>query len=119
MQVFVMISNVGIMVNADVNAKNWLKKLDVMMDFFWNSSICACECDKSCECLTYENYKCTEKLTDKLAEECSEDIDGNNVTLNDHGKVQVLHNIHSIIIHCIFNNHSSAFFLFPSVFKKR
>ena len=76
-----------------------------MMDFFWNSSICACECDKSCECLTYENYKCTKKLIDKLAEKCREDIDGNNVSLNDHGKVQVLRNIHSIIIHCIFNNH--------------
>ena len=92
-----------------------------MMDFFWNSSICACECDKSCECLTYENYKCTKKLIDKLAEECSEDIDGNNVTLNDHGKVQVLHNIHSIIIHCIFNNHRRwlcIFFISISIQKK-
>ena len=32
MQVFVMISNVGVMINAHVNAKNWLTKVDVMMD---------------------------------------------------------------------------------------
>ena len=34
MQVFVMINNVGIMLNADVNAKNWLTKVDVTMDLF-------------------------------------------------------------------------------------
>ena len=42
-----------------------------------------CECDKSCdvgEYLDYENYKCREKLVDKLiehnsAEECTESID--------------------------------------------
>ena len=34
MQVFVMISNVGIIVNADVSAKNLLKKVDAMMEFF-------------------------------------------------------------------------------------
>ena len=35
MQVFVMISNVGIIVNADVSEKNWLKKVDAMMEFFF------------------------------------------------------------------------------------
>ena len=34
MQVFVMINNFGIMLNADVNAKNWLTKVDVTMDLF-------------------------------------------------------------------------------------
>ena len=29
-----MITNVGIMTNADVNGKNWLIKKDVMMDLF-------------------------------------------------------------------------------------
>ena len=38
--------------------------------------------------LDYENCKCRKKLVDKLVEECSENIDGNemvyNATLNDH-----------------------------------
>ena len=54
-----------------------------------------CECDKSCdegEYLDYKNYKCRKKIVDKLLEECSENIDGNEITvnavpLNDYGKV--------------------------------
>ena len=34
MQVFVIISNVGIMINADVNVKNWLTKDYVIRDLF-------------------------------------------------------------------------------------
>ena len=34
MQVFVIINNVGIMINADVNVKNWLIKECVIKDFF-------------------------------------------------------------------------------------
>ena len=34
MQAFVMIDSVGIMINADVNAKNWLIKVDVMMGLY-------------------------------------------------------------------------------------
>ena len=34
MQVFVTINSVGIMINSDVNAKNWLTKVNVMMDLF-------------------------------------------------------------------------------------
>ena len=34
MQVFVIINNVGILINADVNVKNSLKKEDVMKDSF-------------------------------------------------------------------------------------
>ena len=34
MQVFVMINDVGIMINVDVNAKNWFTKVNVMMDLF-------------------------------------------------------------------------------------
>ena len=62
--------------------------------FIWNPSKCERECDKSCdvwEYLDYANCKCRERLIDKLVEECSENIDGNeliyNATLNDHGKV--------------------------------
>ena len=45
--------------------------------FIWNPSNCECECDKSCnvgEYLDYENFKCREKLVDKLVEECSETV---------------------------------------------
>ena len=51
--------------------------------FIWNSSICECECDKSCdigECL--ENFKCRKRLIDKLLEECSKDINGNEIIHN-------------------------------------
>ena len=46
--------------------------------FNWNPSNCECECDKSCdagEYLDYKNCKCRKMLGDKLAEECSENID--------------------------------------------
>ena len=60
----------------------------------WNPSICDCECDKLCdvgEYLNYKNCKSRKKLVDKLVEECSENIDGNEKiysgTLNDYEKV--------------------------------
>ena len=40
MQVFAIINNVRIMINADVNAKNW----------------CECGCDKSCDVGEYLDY---------------------------------------------------------------
>ena len=48
--------------------------------FFWNPSNCECECDKLCDIgkyLDYKNCNCRNKLVDKLLEECSENIDGN------------------------------------------
>ena len=33
-QVFVRIKSVGIMINADVNVKNWMIRIDVMIDLF-------------------------------------------------------------------------------------
>ena len=50
--------------------------------FFWNPSNCECECDKLChvgEYLDYKNCKCRKRLIDKLVEECSENIDGNEM----------------------------------------
>ena len=44
-----------------------------------------CECDKSCDVadyLYYKNFKCRKRLTDKLVEECSEDINGNKIIYN-------------------------------------
>ena len=46
--------------------------------FIWNASSCEYECDKLChvgEYLHYSNCKCKKKLVDKLAEECSENVD--------------------------------------------
>ena len=61
--------------------------------FIWNPSNCDFERDKLCdirEYLDYQNRTCRKKLVDKLVEECSENIDGNemiyNETVNDHKK---------------------------------
>ena len=48
------------------------------MYVIWNTSNCACECDKSCdigEYLDYSNFKCRTKLVEKLVEECTESTD--------------------------------------------
>ena len=107
------INNVGIMINADVNAKNLLIMEGVInkMLFNWNPSNYEYECDNLCdvgEYLDYNNCKCRKKLNDKLVEECSENIDENkmiyNSSLNDYEKNMLfLHIIHSIISH-IFHN---------------
>ena len=67
--------------------------------FIFNPSNCECECDELCDVgkyLDYKNCKCRKKLIDKLVEECSENIDGNEVIynstlnvipLNDHRKM--------------------------------
>ena len=54
--------------------------------FIWNPSNCECECDKSCdieEYLDYKNCKCRKIIIDKLVEECSENIDGNEMFYNE------------------------------------
>ena len=53
--------------------------------FIWNPSNCDCKCDKSCDVgkhLNYKNCKYRNKLIDKLFEECSENIDGNETVYN-------------------------------------
>ena len=55
-------------------------------EFIWNLSNCECEFDKSCdvrEYLDYENCKCREKTVNKLVEECSENIDENEMIFNE------------------------------------
>ena len=55
-------------------------------EFIWNPSNCECECDKLCdirEYLIYKNCKCRNKIVDKLVEECSENIDGNEMLYNE------------------------------------
>ena len=54
--------------------------------FIWNPSNCEWKCDKSCdvgECLGYKNCKCTKRIIDKLVEECSDNIDGNEMLYNE------------------------------------
>ena len=54
--------------------------------FIWNPSNCQCECNKSCnigEYLDYKNCKCRYKLVDKLLEECTKIIDGNEMLYNE------------------------------------
>ena len=54
--------------------------------FIWNPSNWECECDKSCdtgEYLDYKNCRCRKKIIDKLVEECSENIDGNEILYNE------------------------------------
>ena len=53
--------------------------------FIWGPSNFECECDKSCAIgrfLDYENCKCRKKIVDQLAEECSDEIDGNKMIYN-------------------------------------
>ena len=53
--------------------------------FTCNPGICICECNKSCdvgEYLDCENCKCRTRLIDKLTEECSENIDRNEMIYN-------------------------------------
>ena len=57
-------------------------------EFTLNLSIWHCECDVSCDIeqyLDYENCKSRKKLVDKLVEECSENIDGNEMIYNGTG----------------------------------
>ena len=58
--------------------------------FIWNLSNCECECDKLCdvgEYLDFKNCKCEKKLVHRLVEECSENIDGNEMIYNNYGSV--------------------------------
>ena len=54
--------------------------------FIWNPSNCNCECDESCdigEYLDYENCKCRRKIVGELVEECSKNIDENEMVYNE------------------------------------
>ena len=56
-----------------------MTKVYAIKDLFVILAI-ANECDKFCdvgEYLHYKNCKCRKRLVDKLVEECSENVDGN------------------------------------------
>ena len=55
-------------------------------EFIRNPSNCECECDKSCdieEYLDYKNCRGKKRIIDKLVEESSENIDGNEMLYNE------------------------------------
>ena len=59
-------NNVGIMINAGVNASELIDKGICDKGFIWSPSNCECACDKSCdvgECLDYEYCKCKKKTS--------------------------------------------------------
>ena len=66
--------------------KELIDKIMCDKGFIWNPSNCECECNKSCdigEYLDYKNCRCRKKIIDKLVEECSENIDGNEMLYNE------------------------------------
>ena len=92
--------------------------------FILNPSDCHCECDKSCdvgEYLYYENCKCRKKLLDKLVEECSEYIDGNEIIYSDYRNVWNSYSIYIVLFVITFFKIiglSSAYSHFHWYFKK-
>ena len=109
MQMFVIISNVGIMINADANVKNWLTKEFVIKDLFGIIVICECECDKSCdvgEYLDYENCKFIKRLIHKLVKKCSQNIYENENIYNDYINVCNSCTMYIVLfVISFFNNH--------------
>ena len=78
MQVFVIINNAGIMINAGVNVKNWLIKEFVINDLFGilvTVSMNVINHTQVGEYLEYENCKCKKKLVDELVDECTEAVE--------------------------------------------
>ena len=86
MQVFVIINNVGIKMNADVNAKNILTKEDVVKDLLGILVIVIVNVISQ---VMLENIwiiktvNVEKNLVDKLVEKCSENVDGNKMIYND------------------------------------
>ena len=104
MQMFVIINNIRIMINADVNAKNWSTKE------YGNPSYCEYKSDKLRdvgEYLNYANCKCRKRLIDRLVEECSKNFDEKelhsnqliyNGTSNDYKKVCNFCSVYIVLI---------------------
>ena len=66
--------------------KELVHKVVCNKGFFPNPSNCECEFDKSCdigEFLDYSNCKCRKRLIDKLAEECTENIEETKLVENE------------------------------------
>ena len=103
-------------------------------DFSWNPSNCECQCDKLRdigEYLEYKNCKCKKRLIDKLVEECSENIDGNEIIydstlsaipLSDYRKTCNSCTVYIVLLAILFIislSVSNVFCLLSLVFKKK
>ena len=114
--------------NCRCECKDLIHKGICHKGFNWNPNNCECECDKSCdlgEYLDYKNCKCRKRLIVKLVEECSENIDGNemiyNATLNDYENVCGFCTVYIVLLAIFFIIHisiSSVFIYFYWYVKK-
>ena len=71
-----MITRVGKVTNADVNVKNWLIRVSMIMDLFI-ILVCVNVIDKSCDVGEYlycASCRCRKRLIDKLVLECEYEI---------------------------------------------
>ena len=67
----------------------------------WDPRNCECQCDKSSdvgEYLDYKNCKHRKRITEKLVEGCSKNIDGNGMLYNDTLDV-ILLNVIALNVH--------------------
>ena len=102
--------------------------------FIWNPSNYECECDKLCDIGEYSDYKnCKYRkgLIDKLVEEYSENLDGNEtiysstlnaIPLNDYEKICnscTVYIVLLVIFFIISISSSSVFICFNWYLKKR
>ena len=86
--------------------------------FIWNRSNCECECNKSCdvgEYLDYKSCKCRKRTIDKLVEECSENIDGNEMLYNESLDVISLNVYKKVCSSCMVYSVSFVVFLITSI----
>ena len=79
----------------------------MIKDLFLLSN-CECECDKSCdvgEYVDYANCKCRKRLTDKLVEECSKNIDEKELhsnEINDYEKICNSCSVYTVLLIIFF-----------------
>ena len=95
-----------------------MTKKCVITDFIWNPSNCEFECDKSCdngEYLDYKNCNCRKKIIDKLIEECSENIDGNEMLYNENLDIILSSDINKTSGFCILYITLFSVFLIISI----
>ena len=80
--------NLGVNLDVDVDVEKYkelIYKCGCGKRFIWNHRNCEYERHKSCdvgEYLDHEHCKCRKRLIDKLVEECSENIDENELIYN-------------------------------------
>ena len=85
MKVLAFIISIETVINADINEKNWLIKVDVMMDLYGVLVHVNVYVIKACnfgEYIDYLNCKHRKRSIDKLIEKCDEDIDVNEMVFN-------------------------------------